>query len=142
MIIKFKIDDYYDVCDEYSKIFELEDTIEVDDGDNCLMVSNIRVVVPELQASFRNAEWYVRNNDAEDEEDEDTWGIQSSVFVYYQENEKNPENYISFATCELADYASELCKEKASYEVVAQLDCYIDTDEFIEEETLKQVLEN
>ena len=82
------------------------------------------------------------NEEVEDEDDEDAWEIQSSVFVQYPEDEKDPEKYISFATCELADYASELYKEKADYEVVAQLECYIDTEEFVDEETLKSVLDD
>ena len=142
MIIKFKLDDYYDTCDEYERVFELDDTVDVVDEENCLIVSTKRIVIPELHASFRTAEWYARNEDVEDEDDEDAWEIQSSVFVYYPENEKDPEKYISFATCELADYASELYKEKADYEVVAQLRCYIDTEEFVDEETLKSVLDN
>ena len=141
MIIKFKLDDYYETCDEYERVFELDDAVSVEDGDNCLMVSAKRIVVPELHASFRTAEWYARNQEAEDEDDEDAWEIQSSVFVYYPENEKDPEKYISFATSELADYASELCQEKVDYEVVARLECYIDTEEFIDEETLKSVLD-
>ena len=142
MIIKFKLDDYYETCDEYERVFELDDAISVVDGGNCLMVSSKRIVVPELHASFRTAEWYTRNEEVEDEGDEDAWEIQSSVFVYYPENEKDPEKYISFATCELADYASELYKEKIDYEVVAQLECYIDTEEFVDEETLKSVLDD
>ena len=141
MIIKFKIDDYYETCDEYERVFELDDTVDVVDEENCLIVSTKRIVVPELHASFRTAEWYARNEEVEDEDDEDAWEIQSSVFVYYPENEKDPEKYISFATCELADYASELCLEKVDYEVVARLECYIDTEEFIDEETLKSVLD-
>jgi hypothetical protein len=141
MIIKFKIDDYYETCDEYERVFELDDTVDVVDEENCLIVSTKRIVVPELHASFRTAEWYARNDEVEDEDDEDAWEIQSSVFVYYPENEKDPEKYISFATSELADYASELCKEKVDYEVVARLECYIDTEEFIDEETLKSVLD-
>ena len=142
MIIKFKLDDYYEICDEYESVFELDDTVDVGDEDNCLIVSTKRIVVPELHASFRTAEWYARNEEVEDEDDEDAWEIQSSVFVYYPENEKDPEKYISFATCELADYASEFYKEKVDYEVIAQLECYIDTEEFIDEETLKSVLDN
>jgi hypothetical protein len=142
MIIKFKLDDYYETCDEYERVFELDDTVDVGDEDNCLIVSTKRIVVPELHASFRTAEWYARNEEVEDEDDEDAWEIQSSVFVYYPENEKDPEKYISFATCELADYASEFYKEKVDYEVIAQLECYIDTEEFIDEETLKSVLDN
>ena len=142
MIIKFKIDDYYETCDEYERVFELDDTVDVVDEENCLIVSTKRIVVPELHASFRTAEWYARNDEVEDEDDEDAWEIQSSVFVYYPENEKDPEKYISFATCELADYASELYIEKVVYEVVVQLECYIDTEEFVDEETLKSVLDN
>ncbi len=142
MIIKFKLDDYYETCDEYERVFELDDTVDVGDEDNCLIVSTKRIVVPELHASFRTAEWYARNEEVEDENDEDAWEIQSSVFVYYPENEKDPEKYISFATCELADYASQFYKEKVDYEVIAQLECYIDTEEFIDEETLKSVLDN
>ena len=142
MIIKFKIDDYYETCDEYERVFELDDTVDVVDEENCLIVSTKRIVVPELHASFRTAEWYARNEKVEDEDDEDAWEIQSSVFVYYSENEKDPEKYISFATCELADYASELYKEKVDYEVVCQLECYIDTEEFVDEETLKTVLDD
>lgn len=142
MIIKFKIDDYYETCDEYERVFELDDTVDVADEENCLIVSTKRIVVPELHASFRTAEWYARNEEVEDEDDEDAWEIQSSVFVYYPENERNPEKYISFATCELADYASELYKENVDYEVVAQLECYIDTAEFVDEETLKSVLDD
>ena len=144
MIIKFKLDDYYETCDEYERVFELDDAVSVVDGGNCLMVSSKRIVVPELHASFRTAEWYTRNEEVEDEddEDEDAWEIQSSVFVYYPENEKDPEKYISFATCELADYASEFFEEVVDYEVVAQLECYIDTEEFIDEETLQSVLDD
>ena len=142
MIIKFKLDDYYETCDEYERVFELDDAISVVDGGNCLMVSSKRIVVPELHASFRTAEWYTRNEEVEDEDDEDAWEIQSSVFVYYPENEKDPEKYISFATCELADYASEFYEEVVAYEVVAQLECYIDTEEFIDEETLQSVLDD
>ena len=142
MIIKFKLDDYYETCDEYERVFELDDTVDVGDEDNCLIVSTKRIVVPELHASFRTAEWYARNEEVEDEDDEDAWEIQSSVFVYYPENEKDPEKYISFATCELAEYASELYKEKVDHDVVAQLECYIDTEEFVDEEILKSVLDD
>ncbi len=142
MIIKFKLDDYYESCDKYERVFELDDAVSVLDGDNCLMVSSKRIVVPDLHASFRTAEWYAFNEEVEDEYDEDAREIQSSVFVYYPENEKDPEKYVSFATCELADYASEFCKEKVYYEVVTQLECYIDTEEFIDEETLKSVLDD
>ena len=67
MIIKFKLDDYYETCDEYERVFELDDTVDVVDEENCLIVSAKRIVAPELHASFRTAEWYARNEDVEDE---------------------------------------------------------------------------
>lgn len=142
MIIKFKLIDYYETCDEYERVFELDDTVDVVDGDNCLIVSTKRFVIPALQASFRTAEWYARNEEVEDENAEDAWEIQDSVFVHYPENEKDPKKYISFATCGLSEYASDLYESKVDCDIVAQLDCYIDTEEFVDEETLKSVVKN
>ena len=57
-----------------------------------LVVSGKRIVVPELHASFRTAERYTRNEEIENEDGEDAWEIQSSVFVYYPEDEKILKN--------------------------------------------------
>jgi hypothetical protein len=134
MIIKFKLEDYEDICDEYESVFENEDVVDVINGDDLLITRTRRIVIPELQASFREAEWYARNEDVEDPDDEDAWEIQCSVFVQYEEDEQNPEKYISFASSDLAYYASELLGEHGNgYEKVSQLECYIDTKEFLEE---------
>lgn len=78
---------------------------------------------------------YARNEDVEDPDDEDTWEIQCSVFVQYEENEQDPEKYISFASSDLAYYASELLGGRGNgYEKVSQSECYIDTKEFLEED--------
>ena len=134
MIINFKLDDYYEICDEYEKVFEQEDVVDVVEGDDCLVVRTRRIVIPALHASFREAEWLARNPDVEDEDDEDAWETQSSVIVHYEENEKDPNNYISYATCDLM-YCAEGLREKfgISSSDVPQLDCYIDTSEFIDE---------
>jgi hypothetical protein len=133
MIIKFKLEDYEDICDEYESVFENEDVVDVINGDDLLITRTRRIVIPELQASFREAEWYARNEDVEDPDDEDAWEIQCSVFVQYEEDEQNPEKYISFASSDLAYYASELLGEHGNgYEKVSQLECYIDTKEFLE----------
>ena len=134
MIIKFKLEDYEDVCDEYESVFENEDVVDVINGDELLIIRTRRIVIPELHASFREAEWYARNEDVEDPDDEDAWEIQCSVFVQYEEDEQDPEKYVSFASSDLAYYASELLGERGNgYETVSQLECYIDTKEFLEE---------
>lgn len=131
MLIKFKLDDYAEICDEYESAFENEDVLDVTDGDNFLATRARRIVVPELHVSFREADWYTRNEDVDDPDDEDAWECQGSVFLQYEETETDPEKYISFAACDLAYLASELCGDEGKdYDVVSQLDCYIDTSEF------------
>ena len=135
MIIKFKLEDYEDICDEYESVFENEDVVDVINGDDMLITRTPRIVIPELNASFREAEWYARNEEIEDPDDEDAWEIQCSVFVQYEEDEQDPEKYISFASCDLAYYAGELLGEQGKDpEKVAQFECYIDTKEFLEED--------
>lgn len=131
MVINFKLEDYEDICDEYENAFELEDVVDVEVGDDdCLVVRTRRIVIPALQASFREAEWLTRNPDAE--EDEDEWETQCSVIVEYTEHEKDPNNYISYATCDLMYYAEGIRKKFGVLPAdVPQLECYIDTDEFI-----------
>ena len=138
MVINFKLEDYDDICDEYESFFENEDVVDVINGDDLLVVRMRRIVIPELHVSFREAEWYGRNVDVEDPDNEDAWECQCSVFVQYEENEKDAEKYISFATSDLAYYASELLgKNDNGYDKVSQLDCYIDTDEFVNQEYKK-----
>jgi hypothetical protein len=132
MIIKFKLDDYYDICDEYEEVFEQEDVVDVEDGDeDCLIVRTRRIVIPAIQASFREAEWLIKNPDAE--EDEDEWETQCSVIVQYEEDEKDPARFISYATSDLSYFAEELCTNLGITCDITQLDCYIDTSEFIDE---------
>lgn len=134
MIINFKLDDYYDICDEYEEVFEQEDVVDVLDGDDCLVVRTRRIVIPAIHASFREAEWLARNLEVEDEDDEEAWETQNSVWVQYEENEKDPTKFISYATCDLLYFAAELSANLGIHSCDAtQLDCYIDTSEFISE---------
>lgn len=128
MIINFKLDDYYTICDEYEEVFAQEDVVDVLDGDDCLVVRTRRIVIPALHASFREAEWVAKDADADEEE----WETQASVIVQYEENEKDPAKYISYATCDLPYFAEEVCNTLGLDSCdVSQLDCYIDTAEFI-----------
>jgi hypothetical protein len=131
MIIELKLD-CYDICDEYEEVFEQEDVVDVEDGDeDCLIVRTRRIVIPAIQASFREAEWLIKNPDAE--EDEDEWETQCSVIVQYEEDEKGPAKFISYATSDLSYFAEELCTNLGITCDITQLDCYIDTSEFIDE---------
>lgn len=130
MIIAFKLDDYYDICDEYEEAFEQEDVVDVEDGDeDCLVIRTRRIVIPAIHASFREAEWLIRNSDAEEGEDE--WETQCSVIVQYEEAETDPEKFISYTTSDLSYLVKCLCENLGlATDSVGQLDCYIDTLEF------------
>ena len=133
MVINFKLDDYYDICDEYEEVFEQEDVVDVQDGgEDCLVVRTRRIVIPAVHASFREAEWLTRNPNAEDDEDE--WETQCSVIVQYEEDEKDPAKFISYTTSDLSYLAKMLCENLGlEIDCAEQLDCYIDTSEFINE---------
>ena len=134
MIIKFKLDDYYETLDKYEEVFEQADVEDVIIDENCFVTSKIRIVIPQLQVSFREAEWYARNEDIDDLNNEDAYEIQCSVLLQYAENEITPENFISYASCDLSYFADNLCRANGiDPKQVPQLDCYIDTDEFIQE---------
>ena len=136
MIIKFKLGDYDEICDKYHDIFENEDTVEVNDTEGNLLIAGMRrIVIPELHASFREAEWYVINET--EGSDEDECETQCSVVVQYAENETNPEKYVSFVSCDLTYLVSHLCRDqKHDYDTISQFDCYINTDEFVNGEEL------
>jgi hypothetical protein len=132
MIIKFKLYDYDDICDEYEEVFEQEDVVDVVEGEDCLVVRTRRIVIPALHASFREAEWLVRNPDV-DEDDEDAWETQCSVIVHYEETEQDPEKFISYASCDIEYFAKELADAQGLTNCdIGELECYIDTAEFIE----------
>ena len=110
-------------------MFEQEDVVDVCDGDDCLVVRTRRIVIPALHASFREAEWVTKDSNADDEEE---WETQASLIVQYEENEKDPAKFISYATCDLAHFAEEVCDALGLDSCdVSQLDCYSDTAEFI-----------
>ena len=130
MIIKFKLEDYYDICDEYEKVFEQADPIEVVVEDDCLITTGKRIVIPQIHRSYREAEWYWR------EEGSDEYEIQASVYVSYPEHEKDPAKYISFQTGELSLFAKGHCEIEGFVDIdPEELECYIDTSEFSNEQT-------
>ena len=140
MLIKFKLEDYEEICDEYAAIFEREDVADIINAQDLLLIRSRRIVIPELHGSFREAEWYVRNNDIDDPDDEDAWELQCSVFVQYAEDERAVEKYISFTTCDLANCVSELVGALGKDQTrVEKLDCYIDTSEFIDDEQSEEL---
>ena len=129
MVITFLMGDYEEMCDEYESVFDCEETVDVVSENDLLVVRTRRIVVPELHASFREAEWYSRNDQFDETSDDEEWEVQCSVWVQYHEHEKDPNKFISFASCGLCELAGEISTEDANYDKISQIECYLDTDE-------------
>ena len=143
MILRFKYGQYDEICDEYERLFGYAEPLETKEKDgNALVVRNKRIVFPQLHVSFREADWYVRNEEIEDPDDDDAWEIQDSVYVLYEENEKDISKYKSFMTGYLDYSLLEVCKRagKPFRKNLDDLECYIDTSEFVDEETAQRLV--
>ena len=72
MIIKFKYRQYDEICDKYEMLFEYAEPKTTDEQNgNALVVRGYRIVFPQLHVSFREADWYTRNEDIEDPDADD-----------------------------------------------------------------------
>lgn len=143
MLLKFKYGQYDEICDEYELLFENAEPLETEEQNgNVLVVRNNRIVFPQLHVSFREADWYSRNEEIEDPDDEDAWEIEDSVYVLYEENEKDINQYKSFMTGSLDYSLREVCeKANSSFKNnLDELECYIDTSEFVDEETAQKLV--
>ena len=144
MILRFIFGQYDEICDKYEKLFEFAEPLDTEEQNgNVLVVRNRRIVFPQLHVSFREGDWYARNQEIIDPDDDDAWEVQDSVYVLYEENEKDINKYKSFMTGSLDYFLAEICKNtRDSFEKdLDELECYIDTSEFIAEETAQQLVE-
>lgn len=130
-IIRFKLGDFYDVLDENEDfIEEHKDYYDTEEQDgNSFVVANYRIVIPELHVCFREADWYARDPES-DPDDPEAWEVQDSVYLLYEENERDINKWISSCTKSIDYSLYEPC-EKAGYpmEKRNELDCYIEFDE-------------
>lgn len=123
--ISFKLNELDDVLeeniDEFSKHLDYYDTEE--DGNNSLVVRNYRIVIPDLHVSFREGDWYYR------ETENAVWEPQASVYVRYNENEKDINKYISFMTGSLRYSLHDLLIQIGQKDLnIDNYLCYIEFD--------------
>ena len=143
MILRFKYGQYDEICDEYELLFEYAEPLDTEEQNgNALVVRNKRIVFPQLHVSFREADWYARNEEIENPDDDGAWEVQDSVYVLYEENEKDINKYISFSNRSLDYPLLEICKKsgKSFVKNLDELECYIDTSEFVDEETAQRLV--
>ena len=135
MIIRFKLGQFDDIYEEHWRVFEQGEPIETEEqGNDALVVSAYRIVIPQIGASFRYGDWYARNPEADDPESDDAWEPQASVYVRYAENETDANKYLSFAACSLEWFIYQIKSEALTCEEIDNMECYIDTKEFFDEE--------
>ena len=111
--IKFKLGDMDDVFDENEDLFdEHKDYSDTEKQEGSMyVIANFRIVIPELHVCFREADWYELDPDPDDPE---AWEIQDSVYLLYEENEKDINQWI-FSCTKSIDYSLYEPCEKAGY---------------------------
>ncbi len=126
--IDFTVGEYDDILEEHIDEFdEMMDQLDTEErGDTALVVRNFRWVIPDLNVCFREGDWYWK-----DENDPDSdWEYQDAVFVRYDENEKDINNYISFVTgswrYSILDILTEIGKKDL---YVDSIPCFIEFDD-------------
>lgn len=139
MLIKFKLDDFYEIMDDMDSMldcYDYEPTIEVN---GCSYeIKKMRIVIPKLQASFREGTVWDRDLDVEDPDADDAWYYAGEATMQYEENEKDYTQIIASYGCGLHALASEICYSKQIKTEPGDLQCYIDTSEFISDELLRR----
>ncbi len=145
MKLDFKFDEYYEILDDYENLlskFEPRFT-SIPGDENSIGLSPIRVVIPSLHASFMEGNWYWRNEEIEDENDKDAWEYQDGAGVVYEENETNINNYLYFISGDIETAVAFYCREnEIKISSTAELDCYIDFEEFVSDKNMQRLMNN
>jgi len=132
MIISFKFKDYDEIREEYAELFGGVEPQETEERDGLALVADgVRVVIPEIKASFREAGLFEKNKEAESAGDE--WISQGPVYVCYEQDETDADRYLGFVTNAMYYAVQDACLEAGVSPDLNELDCYIDTDEFAAE---------
>ncbi len=124
--IFFKVKEYYDILEENND--EIDENLDwyttEEEENNCYVVRNYRLVIPDLHVSFREGDWYYRSNVDED------WEEQESGFLRYDECEKDINKYLSYVSGYLSYSLYDILKEIGQKDInVDDLSCYIEFDE-------------
>ena len=121
-----KVKEYYDILEENND--EIDENLDwyttEEEENNCYVVRNYRLVIPDLHVSFREGDWYYRSNVDED------WEEQESGFLRYDECEKDINKYLSYVSGYLSYSLYDILKENGQKDInVDDLSCYIEFDE-------------
>ena len=132
--IVFKLNDYYDICDEYEEILsEYHESAwtEAQEG-NVYGVYQYRIVIPKLHISLREGDWYFVDEEAADDEEDDDGdgGYQCGVFLSYSEDEKDINEYRWAVGPWFGDAIRKACMDTDfPFDESKDLECYIDFDD-------------
>lgn len=124
MILKFYPGDLYLLEDDLDELCSYEGPLfsDEDEDGNSVSATRYRIVAPDIHRSFRLADAFTGD---------ECWG--DVVVVEYEEDEKDVNRYISFANTGLSEF---IC-----YRFGSGSECFIDTDEFIDEKELQKWLD-
>ena len=135
MIIKFKVGEYYEICDKYEELFSKDEGGFMTIDDEMFDSTCRRFVIPELHISFRPADYGERVT-ARQLEDGEFNSV--SGFLFYPENEKNPYKFDTFTGCGLSFALTEFFPSRVKPEVISNLDVWFDMDELLNEDCFEE----
>lgn len=140
MIIKFKLGDLYNILDQYIDLFDNLDSEWVETNDGYMFsASRYRIILSELDLSFREGNLFFRNDTIEDKKSDDAWDFAHSVDIFYAGAEKDFKKYLGYSD-NINYMLKSICEtSKIAIDDFDSLDCYIDTSEFIDEDTLLKI---
>ena len=127
---KFQFAEYDSVIDElWDAIGDLEPITTEEREGNTFVIKKFRLVIPELQASFREGIWYAESDVEASDEDEYEEEAAESAYLIYAENELDINKYAGFATGGMELSVKAVCEDlgrSATWEDMAKLGCYLE----------------
>ena len=135
MIINTTLGELDDILYAYRNLLGESDGVRVQkDEETMLDISCFRIQIPSLKLALREGFLMYKRDDDKDNED-DPWEIQASISVICEIQDKDPKEFLGWATCDgqrnIYDY---LYPQFNDIKETDNIPCFIDTSEFIKDE--------
>lgn len=152
MILKTTLENIEEFLHKYNELFFCADSVEVQEDDNCLInFLAYRIQVPELKISIRcgdlcskhGGEYYEYHNPTTGEHivketpppEDAEWEVDAEVTVVCDLEEKDPKKYLGWSTDSIQEALFNFFYPRySSFAELDNVECFVDTAEFIENE--------
>ena len=138
MRIEFKLGEYKDIYERFYELLSRELPLETDEIDGeYFVVSPYRVVIPQIGLALREGDWFVNADGCLEMEEGEDWHHQGHIMLVYGQDGEDPGDMLDYSTAGIHYTLQNALKGENCLSVAELdgLDCYIETDEFIDENT-------